>query len=136
MSLRAQSTVPAPRRRRGAPEKAQQQQGVDLLRSLGAAVYVLGTRRPAGDYQGTRQTPGLPDVLAFISRRGAAGVSTQLWWEVKAPGGHLRPEQVAFQGQCFAAGVAHVAGDLTALLQWLVAAGYLKTEQLPAWRQP
>jgi hypothetical protein len=56
------------------PEKVIQQQIVTLLRSIGAQVWVLGTRRKRGDYQGTMQTPGLPDCdlhrRCFV-RRGA-----------------------------------------------------------------
>jgi hypothetical protein len=135
MSLRAQSTIRAPRRRRPVvPEKAEQAQGVALLRSLGAWVGVLGTRRPGGDYQGTCQTPGFPDVYAIIPRRGAGGAETAVWWEVKSERGRLRPEQDDFRRRCFNAGHAHVTGGLSALMAWLVAAGFLKREQLPASR--
>lgn len=48
----------------------------------------------------------------------------------------MRPEQIAFATQCFDAGVAHVTGDLTALMQWLVGAGFLRADQLPASRRP
>lgn len=133
MSLTARSTV-LPRRRPQQPEKAQQEQGIALLRSLGGAVYRLGVRRRATDFQGTMQTPGLPDVQAFLPHRGS-GVRTFVCWEVKAPGGRLRPEQLTFQTHCFEAGVAHVAGDLTALMHWLVGAGFLRADQLPASRQ-
>ena len=116
-------------------EKSVQAQGVALLRSLGGAVFVLGTRRPSGDYQGTRQTPGLPDVLAFVPHRGS-GARTFVAWECKVPGGRVRPEQREFAGLCFEAGVAHVTGDLTALMAWLVEAKFLRADQLPASRQP
>lgn len=135
MSLRARSTLVAPRRRQQ-PEKTQQEQGLALLRSLGATVYRLGVRRRAGDWQGTMQTEGLPDVMAFLPVRGVPGARTFLAWEVKAPGGRLRPEQLEFQALCFNAGVAHVAGDLTQLMHWLVGAGFLRADQLPASRQP
>lgn len=124
-----------PRRAPRQLEGAQQAQGVALLRSLGGAVYVLGTRRPRGDHQGTCQTPGVADVLCFLPHRGS-GVRTFMCWEVKASGGRLRPEQIAFQAHCFEAGVAHVTGDLTALMAWLVQAKFLRADQLPASRQP
>jgi hypothetical protein len=113
------------------PEKAEQAAIVRLLASLGAKVYVLGTRRPAGDYQGTRQTPGLPDVLAFLplhaARRGHFEQSRELLAiEVKAKGGRLRPEQVVFRELCQQASVAHVVGGLDAVIAWLTARGYLK----------
>lgn len=118
--------------RRAAPrlEKFEQADGVRLLLSLGARVYVSGTRRARGDYQGTRQTPGIPDVEAFLPAR--AGRCAQLVkWEVKRAGGRLRPEQAAYRDACEAAGVAHVVGDLNALLRWLVAHGYLRADQVP-----
>lgn len=116
-------------------EAGQQEQGIALLRSMGAKVYRLGVRRRKGDYAGTMQTEGLPDVLAFIPHRGA-GVRTFVAWECKAPGGRLRPEQIEFATHCFEAGVAHVTGDLTALMAWLVQAKFLRADQLPHHRQP
>lgn len=124
------------RRSRRAPrqiEAGQQEQGIALLRSMGAKVYRLGVRRRKGDHPGTMQTEGLPDVLAFLPHRGS-GARTFLAWECKAPGGRMRPEQIAFATQCFDAGVAHVAGDLTALMTWLVQAQFLRADQLPASR--
>lgn len=50
------------------PEKSEQSQIVQLLRSLGAQVYVLGNHRRKGDFAGTMQTPGLPDLQAFMPR--------------------------------------------------------------------
>jgi hypothetical protein len=46
------------------PEKAEQAGIVKLVRALGGRVYVLGTRRKRGDFQGTMQTPGLPVTRA------------------------------------------------------------------------
>lgn len=101
------------------PEKHVQAAGVRLLRSLGASVYVLGTRRPRGDFPGTRQTPGIGDVYACLARHA-------LWWECKAQGGRLRPEQAAFRDHCQRLGVPHVVGDLDALIGWLEAHGYCR----------
>ena len=136
MSLRARSTVTTPRRRPVQREAIQQEQGIALLRSLGATVYRLGVRRRATDHQGTGMSEGLPDVLAFVPVRGVPATRTFVAWEVKASGGRLRPEQIEFQARCFEAGVAHVTGDLTALMQWLVGAKFLRADQLPASRQP
>ncbi len=121
-------------------EKYEQADGVKLLRSLGAAVYVLGTTRRAGDYQGTMQTPGIADIEAWMpvrvdTQNGAAetGLRKLLKWEVKrARGARLSPEQKAYAAHCHAAGVDYVCGDLTALMRWLVADGYLRRDQLPA----
>lgn len=116
-------------------EKFEQQDGVKLLRSLGAVVYTIGTVRPRGDHPGTAMSPGLPDVICFLPRRGTAG-RTLVVWEVKAPGGRLRPEQREFASLCFDAGVSHCTGDLTALMVWLVGHGFLKVDQLPHTRRP
>jgi hypothetical protein len=52
----------------------------------------------------------------------------------KSATGRLRPEQAAFRGQCEAAGVDHVVGDLTALMAWLIGHGYLRADQVSAER--
>lgn len=117
------------------PEKAEQAHIVQLLLSIGAAVYVLGTRRPRGDHQGTCQTPGVPDLLAFLPTR-AERPTRQLWVECKAKGGRLRPEQLDFRTLCECAGVAHVVGDLDAVIAWLCEHAYVKADQFPHYRQP
>jgi hypothetical protein len=140
-------------------EKAIQSQGVSLLKSVGGAVYVTGTRRPRGDFQGTCMTPGIPDVLAFLpvarDRMDPDFVSRAtlsdrvkardagyffgpclLFWEAKAPGGRMSGDQQAFQLHCDVAKIAHVVGDLDALIAWLVAHGYCRSESFPHYRQP
>ena len=119
------------------PEKVIQAQGVQLLAARGAKVYVLGTRRPKGDYQGTRQTPGIPDVLAFLPATWSAGdAPLQLWWEVKAAGGRATPEQLAFAEHCAHAGQEYVRGDLDALIAWLIEHNFLKAENVAHYRRP
>ena len=49
-------------------EKSIQSDIVKLLETVGAAVYKIGTTRKRGDHQGTMQTPGIPDLCAFVSR--------------------------------------------------------------------
>lgn len=117
------------------PEKAIQQQGVNLLRQVGSAVYVLGTHRRRGDHQGTMQTPGIGDVYAFVPVVLPVRAIEALWWEAKAPGGRLRVEQRAFREQCLRAGVAHVVGDLDALIAWLVTRGVVKLDSFAHYRQ-
>jgi hypothetical protein len=119
------------------PERVEQRQIVNLLRSLGATVYVLGTTRRQGDHMGTMQTPGIPDLWAFLPAR--SGVSTLylcLWVEVKAPGGRLRPEQRAFRDQCTARGVPHVVGGVDAVIAWLIDAGYLLPQNVAHYHRP
>ena len=47
-------------------EKHVQSDIVKLLETVGAAVYKIGTTRKKGDHQGTMQTPGIPDLCAFV----------------------------------------------------------------------
>lgn len=117
------------RRRPIARERSVQQQIVMLLRSLGSQVYTLGTTRRAGDYHGTMQTPGLPDVMAFLPARGERK-GRLVMIEVKAPGGRARPDQLAFQDACRATGVAHVLGGLDQVVTWLVDEQYLRADQI------
>lgn len=115
-------------------EKTEQAHGVQLLRSLGAKVYVLGGHRRAGDYQGTMQTEGLPDVEVFLPMR--VGRRVFLKWECKAVGGRLRPEQREYQELCLVADVYHVVGPFDALIAWLAEYGYVKADNFPHYRQP
>ena len=125
--------------RRAQPEKAEQAGIVKLAMSLGGRVYVLGTRRRAGDYQGTMQTPGIPDLLVFLPVRwhtsGEAVGYRQLWIEVKAATGRLSDAQNTFQGLCAMSGQPHVVGGVTEFCGWLIAQGYLTREQVPWYRQ-
>lgn len=119
--------------KRRQPERTIQAQGVALLRSLGAAVWVLGTTRRRTDYGGTMQTPGWPDVKAFLpARTGRAALA--LWWEAKAPGGRLRNEQAIFALHCATCGERHVTGDLDALIAALIDWGVLRRDQVPHYR--
>jgi hypothetical protein len=115
-------------------EKVEQAHIVQLLRSIGATVYTLGTRRRRGDYPGTMQTPGIADVFAFLPPK-----TRQRWVllavEVKAEGGRLRPEQVRFRELCLWADVAYVVGPLDAVITWLVAEHYVQASQFPHYRQ-
>lgn len=104
-------------------EKAEQADTIRLLSSMGAVVYVLGTRRRQGDYPGTCQSPGLPDVLCFLREPG--GLRRLLMLELKAKGGKLRPEQQTFRELCQAAKIDHVVGTCNEVVGWLTLNGYL-----------
>ena len=112
------------------PEKVVQAHVVQLLQTVGAVVYVLGTTRRRGDYPGTMQTPGLPDVMAFLPPAPRTPNALVTWKllcvECKAIGGRLKPAQRQFQQFCALARVSHVVGDLDAVIAWLIAYGYLK----------
>lgn len=117
-------------------EKVEQAHGVQLLRSLGAAVYVSGTHRKKGDFQGTMQTPGIPDVEAWLPGQRVQGARRLLKWEVKAGEGRLNAEQRVYQALCVAAGVAHLCGDCNALIAWLIHEGYLRRDSVAHYRVP
>jgi hypothetical protein len=94
-------------------EKAEQQAIVDLLRLIGAKVYILGTKRRKGDYQGTMQTPGIPDLYAFLHNQ-------PLWIEVKARGGNRSEAQFEFANAATGACHAYFCGtadEFTAYLR-------------------
>lgn len=125
-------------------ERAEQAAIVRLLRSLGATVYTLGTTRRKGDFMGTMQTPGLPDLIAFIKRKTWLDVDTPLdgitrrvlFIECKAKGGRLRPEQAEFRALTLQADVAHVVGGVDEVIAWLIDQRYLKADQVAHYRQP
>jgi hypothetical protein len=131
---------------RNQPEKIIQQQIVTLLRSIGATVYVLGVHRRRGDYPGTMQTPGLPDLYAFLpfslgvsNRDGVVEGSVtpnSVWIEVKAPGGRLSEAQWAFRIACVTKSIGHVIGGVDEVLAFLVAGGWLKADGVAHYRRP
>lgn len=106
------------------PERIIQAQVVHLLRSLGGVVYSLGVTRRKGDYQGTMQTPGLPDVIAFLDQGG--GMMQLVIIELKAPGNTMTAPQRQFCALCEAAGVAHIVGGLDDVIAWLIENDYMK----------
>jgi hypothetical protein len=109
---------------------------VQLLRTLGASVYVLGTTRRRGDYPGTMQTPGVPDLLAFVPTAPGASERRLLCIEVKTTVGRLSPAQVVFRSQCAAADIAHVTGPLDAVIAWLLERRLLSRGSVPHYRLP
>lgn len=123
-------------------EKHEQADTQRLLLALGAAVYVLGTRRPGGrpcptcgtvvpESQGTRQTAGLPDLLAFLPGRPHQVLAV----EQKRPGGRLSPAQESFRALCEDSRLEYVTGSIDAVIRWLQARGYVRPARGPAaWR--
>lgn len=120
-------------------EKVVQAQIVTCLHTAGARVYVLGHPAPNDGrrHRGTGQTPGLPDLLAFVPvGEDETRNWTLLWIEVKAKGGRLRPEQMLFRAQCHDAGVEHLVGDLDVVIAWLMRVGLLVANNVPHYRLP
>lgn len=111
-------------------ERSEQAAIVKFLRLLGASVYVLGTTRRKGDYAGTMQSPGLPDVIAFMPLRKHVGKRRLVMIECKRKGGRLRPEQKVFAEECFDAEVEHLVGGLDAVMQMCVEDGYIEANRV------
>lgn len=112
-------------------EKHVQRQIVDYLRVRGATVYVLGTVRRKGDHPGTMQTPGIPDLWAFLWPAKAL-VSEErcgLWIEVKADDGKCSPAQLAFQQHARESHTNYVCGNLSTVISWLKHRGWLRFER-------
>ena len=111
-------------------EKDIQADIVKLLKTVGAAVYKIGTKRKKGDYQGTMQTPGIPDLLAFVPMPFPLSqlyrATVQLWIEVKRPGETRSEDQDKFRLHALEAGCEHVTGGVDEVLDWLKARGVVK----------
>jgi len=120
---------------------------LSLLLTIGAVPITLGRpglrrrlcprcQAPVHMDPGTRQTPGIPDLEAFLPLRAGDDRRVFLKIEVKRPGEKLRPEQDAYRELCEAAGVAHLWGDLDDVIAWLLAHNYLAPQQVPHYRLP
>jgi hypothetical protein len=106
-------------------EKQEQQAIVDLLRLIGAKVYVLGTRRPRTEsYHGTCQTPGLPDIYAILPTMGVKQWRHAMWIEVKRQGGRTRPEQLEFEEHTRDIGIAYFRGTADGFTAYLRSLGF------------
>lgn len=146
--------MPATGRRRQAlkvSEKVEQAQTVVLLKTIGADVYVLGTKRPTPTgtcprcqgfvvlkdrkYFATHQTPGVSDLFAALPAKNGQP-RRWLFNESKAVGGRPSPEQVAFRQVVLETGALHVLGGLDAVIATLIQEGYLSAGQVPHYRLP
>lgn len=103
-------------------EKHVQRQIVDYLRLIGATVYVLGTVRRKGDHPGTMQTPGIPDLWAFLPAKSYG--PTGVWIEVKAEGGKPSPAQQEFAVLACHCDVNYICGGFDDVVKWLRGYGF------------
>jgi len=108
-------------------EKVIQAQIVQALRTVGAAVYVLGRPpRHESAHMGTGQTPGIPDLYVLLPKSPTGVPAHGLWFEVKSVGGRLRPQQADFAALCGGANVKHLVGGLDVALSYLQQHGYVR----------
>lgn len=127
-------------------EKTVQRDVVQLLRAIGAQVWELGHKRSKGrncphckqfvpnhDFS-TRQTPGIPDVFAFVPFQKT---NWPLWVECKANGGRLSPEQSQFSLYCAMSDQTwYVAGGLDDVIGFLLKKGVIHQGQVAHYRVP
>ena len=107
-------------------EKEIQADIVKLLKTVGAAVYKIGTKRKKTDHQGTMQTTGIPDLVAFVKVLSPYPYTVQLWVEVKRPRAVMSAQQMTFHMHALEAGCEHVTGGVDEVLAWLKARGVVK----------
>ena len=107
-------------------EKAEQQAIVDLLRLIGAKVYVIG-RTPPRDgrtHFGTGQTPGIADVYAILPVFGVNQWRQPIWIEVKRVGGRARQEQLSFEAHLGACQHLYFRGTADGFTAYLRSLGF------------
>lgn len=96
----------------------------EFLALIQCVVYSTeqGYRRDKG---GTRQTPGIPDLLVF----NATGSNVPFFFiEVKGPKGKLRESQILFQNECQRTGVPYlVAHDVRDVWDFLESHGDIES---------
>lgn len=132
-------------------EKVEQAHILQLCAVLRARVYVSGTRRSRGracpqcgtfvaEHQGTRQTPGIPDLEIFLppppAVPGFAHRRLQLKWETKATGGRRNADQDEYASWAADAGLHYGCGTYDDFIAWCLRYGYLSAGQVPHYRQP
>lgn len=139
-----------PRSRRQGPEAIEQQNIVRTVAQLGGKCYVLGTKRGlvkcvtcgslTPEHQGTKQTPGVSDVLAFIPYRAGEFSAVLVFVEAKAPGrartknAGLSPDQVEFRDWCQRACQEHLVGGFNVFANWLIERGIVKETAFAHYR--
>lgn len=108
-------------------EKHEQDDICKLTSTLGGKPHVYGTRRPKGDFQGTRQTIGVPDL--WIAFRGFA-----LFWEVKREGEDRTPPQLAFAEWCEVSHTNYGWGTYNDFCDRLIVEGLVSDKNVPHYR--
>lgn len=139
-------------RRNKQPEKFEQQLTVEYLRWVGSTIYIVGTRRPKGrncpkcgtfvaEHQGTCQTPGQPDIWAFVpnrqrTTRQLVAIECKAPHERRTPESRMSDAQTEFRDLCVAAGIPHIVGGLNEVIAWLLNEGIVDPKHVPHYRLP
>src|SRR4030095_15852963 len=79
------------------------------------------------EHPGTCQTPGLPDLLAFLPGEPIRPVC---FIEQKRAGGQLSDDQRTFRVLAETSSALYIAGTMTDVLAWLTDRGYFKNRSL------
>lgn len=119
------------------PEKVVQEHIVRALRTIGAHVYILGRpglrdRRCPKCHQvvhveqGTRQTPGIPDLMAFLPMSPTGYPAHFLQIEVKAIDGRRSEDQKRWAVYCEETNQPYLCGGLDVVLAYLKDRGYVR----------
>lgn len=147
MSPRSRSFMARASLRPRIPEKTEQAHIVQLARSVGCWVAVIGTVRRGAKcdqcgafvrgHMGTQQTEGIPDLEIWLPERASTvrGQRELVKWETKASDGRLSQEQCEYRDLCAVAGVTWGFGTFAAFEQFLVARGLVKADNVPHYRR-
>ncbi len=112
-------------------EKDEQARIKEILEAIGAKFYEIGRPRAQRCWkcheitkdQGTRQTPGIPDLFVFLplkKNRGPFRSPEFVWIEAKrVRGSRTSPEQIEFRDSCLARSMPHVVGHFDIVVDWL-----------------
>jgi len=148
----ARCATPAPPRAARVSEAVEQRHVIDTCVSIGGRVWVLGTKRgtvkcqhcgrPTLEHQGTKQTPGVSDLICFVpDRRGLSlpGGTPKLfehaYVEMKALDGTQSDPQKDFETMCLASGVRYtLCRGLNGFLALCIELGAIKPDNVPHYR--
>jgi len=133
-------------------ESVEQRHVVETCQSIGGRVWVLGTKRGTVkcqhcgrqtlEHQGTKQTPGVSDLICFVPDRrgltlptGEAKRVELAFVEMKALDGTQSEPQKDFETMCVAAGVRYtLCRGLNGFLALCIALGAIRPENVPHYR--
>ena len=103
-------------------EREVQRRVIELYEGVGCVVK----RTSGGRSNGTRNAPGLPDLIVFPpERRVQNGMVGMFFHETKRPGGKQSPAQIEWQQLCDSRLIEYVVGGTEAAIRFLKSIGLL-----------